>query len=431
METTFEKGLYNAMLTLMMLNERGWLSPAEVNSCLCRALSGNLFFGEKNNPGIAKDKAAWAQTIIEQAVGRLCRTRNKPQTTYIMYDESMSKFFYKENLQKSLTKEFKTLAKYILDHSERNTEDVSAEEQKLCNDANKAQRLLNRLRRIALKYTPHPDDAYNSHIDEYEESDEVSHQVRSHQIMNQSYKQTIIKKPVINSLDDLDDDDKCLTFIGTCYGAWQRDENNSLAFKYDKDKRQYTTLGEKTWTIKPSDVRLDILMKNNVIRSHFERNGYATEWKHGALILHPQILACDYAGEIGEEAFKAIVLDCNPSLTDDNFKHLEGKDYELADFVICDKEGKNRIAFDVKNMRADSIHEDQLGDLSTAKKRKVKVERLGCSLITVNILRRKKDINDEQLEKNDALHEIAGVIDEEGNYIYEAIEQIKKYVTIE
>src|SRR3712207_6948445 len=94
METTFEKGLYNAMLTLMMLNERGWLSPAEVNSCLCRALSGNLFFGEKNNPGIAKDKAAWAQTIIEQAVGRLCRTRNKPDRKSTRLNSSHANISY-------------------------------------------------------------------------------------------------------------------------------------------------------------------------------------------------------------------------------------------------------------------------------------------------------------------------------------------------
>lgn len=420
-ETTFEKGLYNAMLTLMMLNERGWLSPAEVNSCLCRALAGNLFFGEKNNPGIAKDKAAWAQTIVEQAVGRLCRTRNKPQTTYIMYDESMTKYFYEENLQKSLTKEFKALAEYILAHSERSKEDVTAEEQKLCNDANKAQRLLNRLRRVALKYTPHPEYLND---DEYENGDEVSYQVRSHQIMNQSYKRTIIKKPVINSLDELDDEDKNLTFIGTCYGAWLRDDNNTLAFKYDKDKALYVTSSKKTWTIRPSDVRLDVLMKNDVIRRHFERNGYATDWKPGALILHPRILACDYAGEIGEEAFKAIVLDCNPSLTEENFKHLEGKDYELADFIICDKDGKNRIAFDVKNMRVDTSHEDQLGDLSTSEKRKIKEERLGCPLITVNMLQRKE-------EEIDALHEIGGVIDEDGQYIHTAIEQIRKYVTIE
>lgn len=425
-ENDSEKGLYNVMLTLMMLNERGWLSPAEVNSFLCQALGGALYFGEDNNPGIAKDKAAWAQTIVEQAVGRLCRTRNKPHTTYIMYDESMSKYFYKENLQKSLTKEFKTLADYILSHSEISDEDVSAEEQKLCNDANKAQRLLDRVRREALKYTPHPTDGYNDVVDENEDGEDVSYQVISHQIMNQSYKQTIIRKPVIDSLDELSEEDKCLTFISTCYGAWKRDENNTLYFDYDKHSRKYLPFLAKNihYSIIPSSVRLDILMKNDVIRRHFEKNGYATEWKPGGLILHPQILACDYAGEIGEEAFKAVVLDCNPSLTESNFKHLEGKDYELADFVLCDKDGKNLIAFDVKNIRPDAKLYDKLGDLPTSEKREIKEKRLGCQLITVNMIKQKDEVID-------AIHEVPGIIDTDGNYIYEAIELIKKYVTIE
>ena len=64
-ESTFEKSLYNAMLSLMMLYERGCLSKNEVASWLCRALSNNFWFGDKNNPGIAKDKAAWAQTVVE------------------------------------------------------------------------------------------------------------------------------------------------------------------------------------------------------------------------------------------------------------------------------------------------------------------------------------------------------------------------------
>ena len=427
-EVKYEKSLYNAMLTLMMLNERGWLSPAEVNRWLCGALGGSFYFGEKNSPGIAKDKAAWTQTTVEQAVGRLCRTRNKPHTTYIMYDESMSKFFYEENLKKSLTKEFKALADYILNNRDSSTEDISAEEQKLCNDANKSQHLLDGMRRIALQYTPHPENQFeyqddDDYDEENEDNEEIPYIVKSRQFMNQSYKQTIIRKPVINSLDELTEEDKYLTFISTCYGAWKRDENNVLYFNYDKQKRRYATDGTSC-TIRPSNVRLDILMKNDIIRHHFEKNGYATDWKPGALILHPQILACDYAGEIGEEAFKAIVLNCNPNLTEYNFKHLEGKDYELADFVIRDSAGKNRIAFDVKNMRGDVSHEDQLGDLPTSVKRKIKEERLGCSLITVNILRRK----DEEI---DALHEIGGVIDENGNLIYSAIERIKKYVTIE
>ncbi|MBR3743524.1 MAG: hypothetical protein IKN31_00255, partial [Bacteroidales bacterium] len=38
--------------------------------------------------------------------------------------------------------------------------------------------------------------------------------------------------------------------------------------------------------------------------------------------------------------------------------HLEGVDYELADFIIKDKEGNRRIAIDVKNMNPEALHYD-------------------------------------------------------------------------
>ena len=69
------------------------------------------------------------------------------------------------------------------------------------------------------------------------------------------------------------------------------------------------------------------MIKNDVIRKHFITNGYATDWKSGNLILHPEILKTDYAGEIGEEAFKAIVLEYT-NCKEEDLKHLEGREYE-------------------------------------------------------------------------------------------------------
>ena len=161
-------------------------------------------------------------------------------------------------------------------------------------------------------------------------------------------------------------------------------------------------------------------MKNDVIRAYFENHGYATEWKKDGLILHPQILASDYAGEIGEEAFKALLLhytDC----TEDDLVHLEGKDYEYADFVIKDTDGSYKIAFDVKNMRSDVAHDDKPNDIPTTEKRERKRKRLGCELITVNILEIKGQGMDD-------LHEILGMITEEGTMIPTAIERINKLI---
>lgn len=420
-EQTFEKSLYNAMLTLMMLYERGCLSKGDVASWMCKALSNAFYFGEKNNPGITKDKAAWAQTIVEQAVGRLCRTRNKPYTTYILYDESMTSFFDKANIDKSLTKEFRELVQYILEHPVEVQLSDDPDEVTRCNDANYAQSQLDRLRRIALRYTPHlgDDEEYD-----YDESDDnnVPYNVKVSQIMNQSYKQTIIRKPVISSFDELKGEDKKLTFISKCYGDWERNDLNEYTFSYDKRGRICPFGKGKVYPypISPSTVRLDILMKNDVIKAHFIKHGFATDWAKDGLILHPQILATDYAGEIGEEAFKALVLHY-AECSEEDLVHLEGKEYEYADFIIKNEDGTNKIAFDVKNMRPQVDHDDRPGDMPTSQKREIKHRRLGCEIITVNMLEIKKDNMDE-------IREIAGMITEDGNVIHSAIERIKNLI---
>lgn len=420
-EINFEKSLYNVMLSLMMLYERGCLSKNEIASWLCKALSNNFWFGDKNNPGIARDKAEWAQTIIEQAVGRLCRTRNKPQTTYILYDKDINCFFDKVNLKKSLTKEFRSLVSYILEDEQKTIDsNINNDEIIRCNNANYAKRQLDRMRNIALRYTPKlgKEDYFD---DENEDINTVPYNVMINQKMNQSYKQTIIRKPVVSDFNELEDSDKNLSFIHKCYGDWKRNNENEIFFHYDPKHNNYfcpATKGKPgQFPVSPQSVRLDVLMKNEVIRLYFEQNGFATNWETKGMILHPDILMTDYAGEIGEEAFKAIVLHYT-NCKENEIKHLEGRDYELADFVICNPDGSYKIAFDVKNMNPDIDHDDKPGELPTKEKRAIKRKRLGCQLITVSMLQLSK-------EPMGDITEIHGIIDDNGKIIESAIETLK------
>ena len=86
-EQAFDAGLYRIMMSLMMLNERSWLTQNQVGHWLEEAISKKSIRFKED--AVAMDKAAWAQTMIEQAVGRICRTRNKPLSTYVLYDEVM------------------------------------------------------------------------------------------------------------------------------------------------------------------------------------------------------------------------------------------------------------------------------------------------------------------------------------------------------
>ncbi len=417
-ELTSERSLYNAMLVLMMLFERGCLSKEEVKRWLYKTFTKNFYF---NGSGINKDKAAWAQTILEQAVGRLCRTRNKPLTTYILYDETMAPFFDESNMDKSLTKEFKALVESIKCNSAE-VDFTSTEEMLRCNNANRVQYLLDRLRNDALHFTPHKKTFDEDYEDEEEEQgNDIGYRYKAAQIKNQSYKQMIIRKPVIMSFDELTEEDRYLPFAEKCYGDWKREEDGGYSFSYDKKYKKISPARKdvESFYISPQKVRLDVLLKNDVINNYFKKQGYATKWEQNGLILHPQILRSEYAGEIGEEAFKALLLhytDCDES----SIKHLEDKDYELADFVICNSDGSYKIAFDVKNMNPNADHNDKLGDMSTTEKRQEKQKRLRCKLVTVNMIQ----FPNESID----LCEIAGLIDNNGVIIPNAIETLKSLV---
>lgn len=398
-EQAFDAGLYRIMMSLMMLNERSWLTPNQVGHWLEEAISKkSIRFRED---AVAMDKAAWAQTMIEQAVGRICRTRNKALSTYILYDEGMAEFFMGDFGEKSHTKEFKALSSYIQGHTEIGGDrHVSAEEVKLHNDSQTAQCKLRKMREKALLFTPHPYEVEYEILEDGNEDSSIPYYVKRAQIMNQYYKQAIIRNPVVASLQELDEQAMMVPFLRKCYGNWERDEDGSFC----------------QHPVSPSSVRLDVLMKNKIIHEHFESNGYATGWSSDGLILHPEILMADYAGEIGEEAFKALVLrytDCR----EEQFARLEDRDYELADFVVLNPDGSYKVAFDVKNMNPSIEHLDRDGDMPTAEKRQEKVNRLGCPLYTINMLKMPFESMDR--------YEICGVIDEDGHVQHDAIMRIK------
>ena len=396
-EQAFDAGLYRIMMSLMMLNERSWLTQNQVGHWLEEAISKKSIRFKED--AVAMDKAAWAQTMIEQAVGRICRTRNKPLSTYVLYDEGMTEFFMGDLGDKSHTKEFKALSSYIQRHTEIGGDShVSAEEVKLHNDSQAAQCKLRKMREKALLFTPHPYEVEYENLEDGSEDLSIPYYVKRAQIMNQYYKQAIIRNPVVASLQELDEQAMMVPFLRKCYGNWERDEDGSFC----------------QHPVSPASVRLDVLMKNKVIHEHFERNGYAT-----GLILHPEILMADYAGEIGEEAFKALVLrytDCR----EEQFAHLEDRDYELADFVVLNLDGSYKVAFDVKNMNPSIEHLDREGDMPTLEKRQEKVNRLGCPLYTINMLKMPFESMDR--------YEICGLIDEDGHVQGDAMLKIQSLI---
>lgn len=412
-ESAFERGLYNIMLKLMMFYENGYISRSEVASWINRALSGNFIFSADTiDDGILLDKTSWVQSTVEQAVGRICRTCNKTRTTYILYDEKLRPYFREVNRNKSMTDEYRALIASIAKAG--NFDDSQDADHATVAMANYAKKELERIRTNALKHLPHPYDD----DDAFDETTEVSWRVADSQVWIQAFKSEILRHPTISSVGIALGSE----LLSKCYGRWMRDDNGSVVYYTDKRGRLTTLKNGHSHWVSPETVRLTVMMKNPAIRSHFERNGYATDWKAGELTLHPLVLASDYAGEIGEEAFMAIVL-AHTDCPEDRIKHLEGKLYEYADFVIVDESGKPIVAFDVKNMDPSNLHTDAKGDMDTHTKRELKEQRLGCKIVTVNIV----DITDPLA---DEISEIGGLIDNNGNVIPSAIERIQKLIKL-
>ena len=73
-------------------------------------------------------------------------------------------------------------------------------------------------------------------------------------------------------------------------------------------------------------------------------------------------------------------------------------------------------------MNPKAYHNDNYGDMSTTEKRKKKVSRLNCRLVTVNMLQINESLMDE-------INEIGGLIDMNGSIVPKGIDTLKKLVS--
>lgn len=398
-----DEGFLDMASSLQKLQERGYLSPQETKQELRSAYTRGYNFSVKNHPSVYLDQSEWLLTVLEQAVGRICRTKNKPRTTYILYDDAISGYLGTIDMDKPMTKEFRAFADAILNGKGPSIPKGVVESNR-CNLANQANRRLRFYVSCALEYIRYsPDDIKSEDI--------LREDVLNAQKYIQKLKEIFLRYPVVPSSEWLREQYPDMPLIDMYYGAWPRRYDEGYAFWMKDGELCDDTKGQRYY-VSP-------LMRCREIRSWFEEHEYATKWSQDGLILHPQILNSFYAGELGEQAFMALMRD-SVGLEEGRLEHLTGKDYELADFVIKNPDGTNRVAFDIKNYNPDLPHEDKIGDVPTAEKRIEKEKRLGCKLMTVNIMKMPKASQD--------ISEITGLIESNGDLVESAIRKLKEIV---
>ncbi|WP_404376019.1 hypothetical protein [Vreelandella aquamarina] len=95
------------------------------------------------------------------------------------------------------------------------------------------------------------------------------------------------------------------------------------------------------------------LMKNTIVRSHFQRKGYATQWQLQPYTMNPAAFFNLYKGALGEEGIIAILKHIGLTI-----EALIPEAYEICDFLVRPYANHPPIAVDAKHWSTDGTAEN-------------------------------------------------------------------------
>lgn len=108
--------------------------------------------------------------------------------------------------------------------------------------------------------------------------------------------------------------------------------------------RNYFSEVTKGCWISEENSQLPILMRNPVVKAHFQAKNYATRWESHPYMLNPAAFFNLYKGALGEEAVKAILTSVGFEVHD-----LPDEAFEASDFLIRIPHASSFIAVDAKH----------------------------------------------------------------------------------
>ena len=105
--------------------------------------------------------------------------------------------------------------------------------------------------------------------------------------------------------------------------------------------------GAKSFAVSERAARLDKLMRIEGMRGHFEKHGYATEWKPSTKIMTPVVAESIYKGRLGEVCGRFILEENDIKVADIN----DAARFEKFDFVLPGEDGDQKVYIDFKHWR--------------------------------------------------------------------------------
>lgn len=334
---------------LKFLEQDGDISSKDVELSIKNAFKQTYLTGgyKDFNPDCINLKVATAK-IIQQAIGRICRTKNKSPNIYIFYDKELEvdlsnlSYIYKDKL---LNKEFEELLHKVSDNSY-------------------LPNINEKLKNIALKNII-ASASYINNLRKWNESSIVEWE---------NIRELVLKKPIDNNIDNkysylyLE-----LPKANSFYYAEMKNNNKVENIIFNTDFN--SAIGER---FSYDRANLFNLLKIPGVKLFFKRKGYKTFFDKCKYMLHPLAFDSLYKGALGEVVGKFLIEDkLNIEL-----KSITNIDlYEKFDFYY------NDVYIDFKNRNSDSKHPDS--DYAIIRRKLSKCN--GRMALIINILKPKTE----------------------------------------
>lgn len=354
--------------------------------------------------------------IIYQAIGRLCRTGIKNQETGIYYDENLLDAIevdFEDGELPCVTKEFEEFIIKILEEKRKEEEKLLEEMDSefvarnafmksfidllLDSGNNNEERWPKALRELwedlRIFLLKHPVIGCN----ELEQAQKYFQKNKIAKAMG--FK---VEKLYLNFEKDL----SAYNYGIVSRGINRNEGSAQIIIPTDKKNSNRKCKFE----VSVSDSRVDMLMGNKVIRKHWNKNGFSTDWSidkkdtyYG--VISPVVYTNLYKGAVGEEAVKAVLQ----SIGIRCMEIEDGESYEMFDFIAeVNGEESKKIFIDAKNFSETSMHRSYANEELLEKVTK-KVDKLEADLaLIINIVDKsgERQINEA---KNGKIYTVPGL----------------------
>lgn len=386
-----EPSALNHIYYLMVMHYTGHISTGRLRTLIQLICTRNFRGVRKDDVDFYLDIQMNKLFVLKQAVGRGCRRTIKGKATYIYIAPELVEAIRLAPKDQSYGVEFRALMDFVQPMPPTvNIQEMMAKRQKKfqLNTANKAQDL-------------YRNELYRS-INYYHESAEKETDIETQvaQAAIEKKRQLIMCHPTYEELPG--DPVAAQLYIrfdepvtSYAYKAGEKGLDGAIQEIDTQNTDATPSLVNEERTYLPD------LVRNPVVRAHFEANQIPTTWAPGQYILPPYLLLNVYKGCIGEEALKAILTMLFP---DDQFVPYKGSLYEVADLHAV----KRQIAFDAKNYGTITGYDSQNDHSGNMR---FKAAKLGCTVIFIQLVGVRRDDVVEKID--DHLYAIPGIIDSE------------------